>query len=214
MSDKRFGRRRFLQSATTVGIGVIGGLAASGTAAAANDREIKVTYEGSDSSWEYDIITDDAHTVEKGPEADENDSLSGYDTIINGTITDGGIDTYYLDQDDAITQISVYFEELDGPYVDLILQGNVKNANTVNMDLRRDGDPSRPDYEYSITCDPNIEEVNGSLEDEDNINSSQDSIDGVLTPGDRDQFGASSAPHYVAIDDPNGGLAEGIKFYL
>ncbi|MCO8252313.1 hypothetical protein NKF26_00685 [Haladaptatus sp. AB618] len=209
MSEKELGRRRFLRSTAAAGIGITGGIAASGTAAADNSREIQVF--SNSNYWEYQIFTkigfDD---VEKGSYADGDDYISNAGNNAGGQVSKGGQDTFWMDSDDWITGISVTYN--DYGYIDIDVASPTDYYQAIGV--QRDQNPDWPGYNYTI-------DIDGDVEPNDSHNYfdyGQDSIDGgtfrgTVDPGDTDSVLRTGPPTHVFIEDPNSpGL--GLEIFL
>ncbi|ELY92256.1 hypothetical protein [Natrialba taiwanensis] len=197
MNENKLGRRRFLRSTATVGIGVTGGIAANGTAAADNTDEIRVYADGN--HWEYQIITRPAFDkLEKGSEADEEDSIIAGGDIADGQISDG-VDSYWMDSDDSVTEIKVTYE--DYGYIDIDIATPTDFYEAVA--LQRDENPDFPGYDYIIDI------VDGDVKPHDRFfDHGQDSITGgtfkgTVDPGDTDAVLRTGKPVHVFIEDPD-----------
>ncbi|SHJ96339.1 MULTISPECIES: hypothetical protein [Haladaptatus] len=199
MSEKEFGRRRFLRSTATAGVGVAGGIAATGTATA-NTDEIRV-YSNSN-YWEYQVHTATGYDdLEKGGQANGDDDILGVGKdFVDGQVSDGGVDNYWMDSDDSITQINVTYNDYGWLTID-VTTANLKAA----VSVERDGNPDWPGYDYTI-------DISGQVQPHDEyFDPGQDEIQngdagpfvGTVDPGDIDAVWRTGVPTRVFIEDPN-----------
>lgn len=191
-------RRNVLKAAGSTVAG-LGGVAANGTAAANSADKIRVY--STSNSWEYQVIIDYPNDgkVEKGYRADEDDSILGWeDHIVNGQVSEGEGDNYWMDSDDSIERIRVTYN--DYGYLNI----NVASETSINqkIGLRRDRNPDWPGYGYTI-------DVNGDMSsDWRHFDPDQDSISGgtfsgTIDPKDIDAAIRSGSATRVFIEDPD-----------
>ncbi|WP_423747178.1 hypothetical protein V5735_21350 (plasmid) [Haladaptatus sp. SPP-AMP-3] len=209
MSDKELGRRRFLRSTAAVGIGVTGGIAANGTAAAANTHEIRIS--STSNYWEYQILTSTGYDdLEKGNRANGDDSIIAQGDIADGQVSDGGTDNYWMDSGDSITGIDVTYNDYGYIHIDVDTLSTYQGV----LGVRRDQNPDWPGYDYII-------DIDGDVQPNDNhgyFDYGQDSISGgtfsgTVDPGDIDSVYRTGPPTHVFIEDPNSpGL--GLEIFL
>ncbi|WP_227352962.1 hypothetical protein [Haladaptatus salinisoli] len=199
MSEKKRGRRRFLRSAATLGIGVAGGIAATGTAAA-NSDEIRV-YSNSN-YWEYQVHTTTGYDdLKRGSEAEQHDTFPGSgDDFVAGEVSDGGVDNFWMDSGDSITQINVTYND----YGWIKISEETANMKTA-VKVDRDENPDWPGYNYTI-------DISGQVQPHDEyFDYGQDEIRngdagpfvGTIDPGDVDAVWKTGVPTRVFIEDPN-----------
>jgi len=204
MSDNRSGRRRFLRSTAAAAIGITGGIAASGTAGAAPDTsntdEIRVYSSGN--YWEYQIHTEVGRDdLEKGNRANGHDKIRGWGDYADGKIYDGGVDNYWMDSDDWITQINVTYDDYGWLQIDI----DSTSAGYAALGIRRDGNPDYPGYDYTIDIDGQIQPHHDYFDHgQDEIrNGDVGPFVGTVDPDDIDGVIRTGPPTHVFIEDPD-----------
>lgn len=201
MREKELGRRRFLRSTATAGLGVIGGIAATGTAAA-NSEEIRLSCNSNE--WQYQIITTEAHAdLEKGGKADAGDTISSDGDFADGYINDGGVDNYWMASDDAVKEIKVTYN--DYGYINVSKEDTSSKA-TINVE--RDENPDYPGYDYTIDGSEAMEPHDTYFEyGQDEIWDGGSPWVGTVTPNDGDTgidaVWTYGPPARVFIEDPD-----------
>lgn len=199
MMDSPHTTRRNVLKAVGSTVAGLGGVTATGTAAANSADEIRV-YSNSN-SWEYQVIIDYPNNgkVEKGYRADEDDSIHGWeDNIVTGQVSEGEGDNYWMDSDDSIDHISVFYN--DYGYL-RIYPEKATSANKV-IGLKRDRNPNWPGYDYTIDSNRAVRSHWRHFDhDQDSI--SGGTFSGTIDPKDTDAAIITEPATRVFIEDPD-----------
>lgn len=148
MTQKQFGRRRFLGSAAAGVIGVTGGVAAIDTASASSGISGTLSVRSSKGDWEYWVGLTSPHpdgpTVKKLPEADGHDeSLLG--TSAHGHVYEGGVDKYSFE--DQITSITAHHK---GTGASLVMNIGEDSFDRRKMAMYEDSGNSHFSYFFTV----------------------------------------------------------------
>lgn len=204
MFDKNSGRRNFLRSVGAAGLGVIGSIGASQTVAASKDKKVRIHSASAD--WDYQFFTDLQHEVHKGDKADSDDEITGgsYNNNVNGQVTEGDTDTYWLDSDDSISKFYIYLNKIE-PTDFRVKFGSTSAQRTYIEFDRKNDDPSYPSFDYTA-------KTHGVFDRDDSLDGDEDVIredngdaelDGTIDAGDYDAAYYTQKPYRIYIVDPD-----------
>lgn len=211
MKRNDLGRRRFLRSAAAGVIGMVGGVAATGTVAAGNQNEIWL--ESNYGRWSYQIATPPTYSIEKGGWADGADTLLGSrNNIAEGNVNKGGRDNYWTDG--GINRIQVSPSGLNSRLVITPRSTGGWNGGAKTMMIRAFGDPGSHRYDYTINMNGAITtDYTDTTEDSDYIYNSGTSAQGYVNLQGKDIYGVQGVLDHVYIDHPYDDDGFHLEFY-
>lgn len=148
MTQKQFGRRRFLGSAAAGVIGVVGGVAAIDTASASSGISGTVSVRSSKGDWEYWVGL--ANPRPDGPMVEKQSEANGHDEVLlgrsaHGHVYEGGVDKYSFD--DQITKITAHHK---GTGASLVMNIGEDSLDRRKMAMYEDSGNSHFYYYFSV----------------------------------------------------------------